>query len=166
MFNHGYKNFSRATVRWDDSNRGSELKTPKLGSSLDLISKAPAPGRAAGSQDTARIHNFTEEFQDSGYQGRLIQGDSILRVLFIAANCGAFLYYFLFRASKICLGVALECSCSFSSPAKVVLSLHSHSCSFAVVLLPCSPHFSQPCCHPWEHIDGQEQRLVCIWGLL
>lgn len=64
--------------------------SPKPKTLAPLQIKAPSPGRAAGSQDTTRIHNSTEEFQDSGYQGRLIQGDSVLQVLFIAVNCGAF----------------------------------------------------------------------------
>lgn len=44
----------------------------------------------------------------------------------------------------MCLGVALQCGCPFSSTAKVVPSLHPHIHCFIVALLPCSPHFPTP----------------------
>lgn len=65
-------------------------------------------------------------------------------MLFIAANCVVFLYYFYLGPVKMSLGVALVCGCSFSSTARVVLFLHSHRCCFSVALLPCSPHFPTP----------------------
>lgn len=101
VINHGQKNFPRATTQWDDSNRGSEPQTPNLGSSPNPVSKAPAPGRAAGSQDTT---TSMEGFQDSGYQGRLVQGGSHPAGAVHSCKLCSFFILFLFRASKNVFG--------------------------------------------------------------
>lgn len=41
-----------------------------------------------------RPGNTTEGCQGSGRQGRLIRGNSVLQVLFIAAKCGLVFFFF------------------------------------------------------------------------
>lgn len=83
---------------------GTSACAPNLHSSLDPGSEAPG--------------NTAEGCGGS----RLVWGDSVLPVLFIAANCGfCFNIIFLFRASKTCLSDTLERGCSFFSATTVVL---------------------------------------------